>query len=167
MKRILIILMVTLSLTSSCQTIKNIEYKTLEKELVTFLIKNGDVHNLELKEYENGNRGISIKGFFNNYQKGELINGIYIFYQNRTHARNYYVIIEGEKYTILNISSRDGLDKSIKDVLDYSDRNKLCADITEEYVTRLVAMYYRKNKNPQAGIDVNCESGVKDTIGLP
>jgi len=166
MKKILVTIILFVCATS-CQTVKNINSKDLEKVLLDFLIQNGDIHKLELDDYKSGKRDISIKGFFSNSKKEVLINGIYMFYQNKTHSKNYYVIVENGKNIILNISSRQGLDLAIKDVLDFCDRNKICADITEEYVNRMVSMYYRKNKNPMAGIDVNCERGISDTKNLP
>lgn len=166
MKKTLVTIILFICATS-CQTVKNINSKDLEKVLLDFLIQNGDIHKLELDDYKSGKRDISIMGFFSNTRKDALINGLYVFYQNRTHARIYYVILEDGKYTILNISSREGLDLAIKNVLDFCDKNKLCADITEQYVNRIVGMYYRKNKNPATRIDVNCERGISDTKYLP
>lgn len=160
-------LVLMICFTSSCQTVKKASFASLEKKLTTFLIDNGDIHNLEVEDYKSGKRSLTIIGLYNNYNKGELLNGIYSFSQNRTHARAYFLIIDNEKYTILNLSSRKGLDEAIKNTLNFCEKNKYCVDISNDYVSRLIRVYYTINKNPNARIDINCESGVISTKDLP
>jgi hypothetical protein len=162
-----LVIMLLACVTTSCQTVRKITFPNLEKELIEFLVKNGDIHNLEVEEYKNGKRRVTISGLYNDYNKGTVIDGLYSFYQNRTHARAYFLLVENNKYTILDISSRQGLDLSIKNTLDFCERNKYCVDITNDCISRIINVYYNINLNPRAGADINCESGVKDTKALP
>ncbi len=156
-----------LCINANCQSLKVFTFKLLEKELVLFLIKNKDIFESEIKDYNDGKKRLNIFGIYNNYRGGKLKNGIYCFSQTRTHVRNYFVIIENENFIILNISNRQGLDIAIKDTLDFCERNKYCEKITNDYITRLIRTYYNFNKNPIAHIDLNCENGIKDKIDLP
>lgn len=154
-------------LNSSSQTTKELTFDSLKNELITFLIEKKDITDLEIKDYKNGKKQMCVNGVHNNYNKGVLINGIYSFYQTRTHSKVYFVIIEKNNYTILDLSNRNQLDLAIKNTLDFCDRSEYCEEITNDYISRLIRIFYRKNKNPNAGTDTNCIHGIKDTKDLP
>lgn len=165
--KIFISLLILFHCAASCQTTKNLSFQSIEKELTDFLIRNNDIQNFELEGYQSGKTHIKISGIHNEYSGGDLKDGIYAFYQGRTHARSYFVIIEKEKFVILDISTRKGLEEAIKNTLDFCERNRYCEQITNDYVSRLIRVYYNKNINPSDSIDRNCIHGVKDTKDLP
>lgn len=169
MKNNILLLLLMLCFNSSCQTTKNIKltFQSLENELIPFLIKNKDIEEFEKDDYTSGKKHLNIFGIQNNYYKGELKDGIYSFSQTRTHSRIYFVIIEKNKFTILDITTKIGLEESIRNTLDFCERSNYCEEITTDYISRLVRTYYKKNKNPLAGMDVNCERGINTTKDLP
>ena len=166
-RKIISLLMFLFCLNCNSQTIKILTFESLKKELLPFLINNKDIMDNEIEDYRSGKKQISIVGLQNNYFKGDLKDGIYRFSQTRTHSRVYFVIIEKNNFTILDLSSRDGLDLAIKNTLDFCERSKYCEEITNDYVSREIRIYYSKNKNPNVGTDVNCLYGIKVTKKLP
>lgn len=167
LSKIIIIIICVLPLKSIGQTLENKTFSCLEKELIKFLIEKKDILEFEVEKYKNGKSRLNISGAQNNYRKGELKDGIYIFSQTRTHVRLYFVIVEENNFTILDISNREGLEISIKNTLDFCERKKYCQKITGNYVTGLIRAYYTKNRTPTAGMDINCERGVRNTKDLP
>jgi len=47
--------------------------------------------------------------------------------------------------------------------LNFCERQKYCSDITQDYVTRMVAAYYKINMNTTKRGDVNCKNGITVT----
>lgn len=166
-KNILSILILLLSITSSCQTTKNLNFTSIEDKLIEFLIKKGDIMEHQVKSFKNKEYSIHLIGVKNGYNKDTLINGIYFFSAHISHTKTYYLIVENDNYTILDLSNREGLDVSIKNTLDFCERQKYCSDITEDYINRIIGVYYKINKNPLIKTDVNCEKETKHTKDLP
>lgn len=160
-------LLMLIHLSSNCQTSKNLTFESLEKELTKFLINNNDIQKYELKDYMSGKTHIKIIGVQNEYSNGNLKDGIYAFYQTRTHARSYFIIVEKDEFTILNLSNKNGLHEAIKKTLDFCEKSRYCETITNDYVSRLIRVYLNKNINPIDSVDKNCLYGVTDTKDLP
>lgn len=156
-----------LTLNSSCQSTKNLNIKSLQSDLIDFLVSKGEINQNQLSRIRQNESKIHIIGVLNGYSENKLKDGVYCFSASISHTRTYYLIVENETYSILDLSSRQGLENSLKSIFDFCERKKYCSDITEEYSKRIIGIYYRINKNPSAGIDVNCESGVKETKDLP
>ena len=162
-----IILFSLFSLSCFSQPKTELTYKSLQSSLTEFLISNGDIRTEKIDDYRQGKSEIRLTGLFNNFQKEKLIDGIYSFAIGCSHCKAYFVIVDQSQYTILNISSKEGLNIAIQNTLDFCDRNKYCVDITKDYISRLISVYHNINKNPTAGYDANCQRGVKDTKTLP
>ncbi len=159
--------MLLLSFSSSCQVTKNLSSNSIQKDLIDFLIAKGEIRDNFIKNYTENKRKIHVTGVLNRYSKDELINGIYVFSAPISHTRAYYLLVEDDKYTILDLSSKKDLDSSLSIMLDFCERQRYCSDFIEEYSKRMIGLYYRMNKNPLAGMDVNCENGLKDSNDLP
>lgn len=156
----------------SCKSQKNITteeltFETLKKELIFFLKSKNELDQLRYEKLISGESTFNLSGLFNNKREGKLINGIYAFSVFSAHSKGYFVIIEDNSFKILDFSSREGLDQSIKHVLDFSERSKYCVSITSEIISRLVTVYYNVNKSPLAGFDINCQKGITTTDDLP
>lgn len=167
MNKYFTILFLIISLSSFSQPNEELTFKSLQSKLVDFLIDNGDIRKEEIQEYKEGKRIIRVLGVLNGHNQGKLINGIYSFAMNVSHHRAYFAIIEDNQITVLNISTREGLDTAIKNTLDFCDKNKYCGNITNDYISRLIGVYYNINKNPLTRSDFNCQRGIKDTKNLP
>lgn len=166
-KQIVTLIISLLCLNSYCQITNKLTFDSLKKELIPFLINSKDIIDNELEDYKSGKRQISIVGLQNNYYKGDLKDGIYRFSQTQTHSRVYFIIIEDNNYIILNIATREGLDLAIKNTLDFCERKKYCEILINDYISRMIRIYYQKNKNPNVGADLNCLYGKKDNKDLP
>jgi hypothetical protein len=166
-KKIIFGFIILFHFTSSCQTTKGFSSQSIEKQLTDFLISNNDIQRFEVEEYKSGKSHIKSSGIYNEYDGGPLKDGIYVFNPGRTHSRSYFVIIEKEKFTILDISTRKGLEEAIKNTLDFCERSRYCQQITKDYVSRLIGVYYNINANPDGRADRNCVYGVTDTKDLP
>ncbi|NHN26927.1 hypothetical protein FIA58_014680 [Flavobacterium jejuense] len=167
MKHIFIYFMFFFSITSKSQVVDKLTFDTLKIELINFLSSKKDTNKSSIERLKNNESEFNLRGLFNNRREGELINGLYSFSIFGSHTKGYFVIVENNSYTILDLSTREGLDKSIKDVLDFSERSKYCVSISSDIVSRLITVYYNINKYPLAGIDLNCERGVSTTDDLP
>ena len=159
--------MLFFTISSKSQTVDQLTFDTLKIELINFLSSKKDANKPSIEKLKNNESEFILRGLFNNRRKGELINGLYSFSIFGSHTKGYFVIVENNSYTILDLSTRKGLDKSIKDVLDFSERSKYCVSISSDIVTRLITVYYNINKYPLAGIDLNCERGISITDDLP
>ncbi|UPT71590.1 MAG: hypothetical protein M0D53_04290 [Flavobacterium sp. JAD_PAG50586_2] len=135
--------------------------------MIDFLIKKGDIKDHQVHDIKNGTYKLDFFGLYNDYHNENLIDGIYSFSAPISHTKSYFLIIDKSNYTILDISTREGLDMAIKNTLDFCEKQKYCSDFTEDYISRILTVYYRKNKNPSAGIDVNCENGITSKKDLP
>ena len=154
---------------SSCkiQKTENLTFDTLSSDLITFLYKKKEINYERSEKLKSKEYSFNLRGLFNNKSKGELINGIYAFSSFNSHGRAYFVIVNNNDYTILDISTRKGLDTSIKNVLDFCEKERYCVDITNQCITSIISVYYKINKNPLNKIDVNCEHGIVNTDDLP
>jgi len=92
---------------------------------------------------------------------------MYAFNTGTTHNKAYFVLVEKDSYHILNLSTRSGLEAAIETTLDFCEQNEICVDITNDYISRLVGVFYNINKNPENRRDVNCLRGINDEKKLP
>jgi hypothetical protein len=145
---------------------EKVTFKSLSDKLVDFLQQEREIHINDVTELKSRDTFV-LSGLFNDKKSGDLTNGFYVFSSGRSHSKVYYLIFENNTYTILNITTRQGLDTAIKNTLDFCDREKYCFEITRDCVSRLIGVYYKINKNPENRIDINCLYGVKDTKDLP
>lgn len=167
MKNIFIYLVLFFSISCKSQVSDKLTFDTLKIELINFLSSKNELDKSRAEKLKKGENSFNLNGLFNNRHDGELINGLYSFSIFSSHSKGYFVIVENNSFTILDLSSREGLDKAIKDVLDFSERSKYCVSISSDIVSRLIIVYYNINKNPLAGFDLNCEKGVINTDDLP
>jgi len=161
MKTVIIILGFLFYINSYSQ----VDSKLLKNDLAEHIYND----NLPLKLYtiDKIKENIKIYGIFHFKTKENLTNGLYGFSMFSSHSRVYFLIIESDKFKILNVSTRTNLDISLKELLDFCERQKYCYKITMEYMNNLTTAYYKINKSPLQRIDANCESGVKKTKDLP
>ena len=124
---------------------------------------------MQKKHFPDKKINITLAGIHNNIKEGEVVNGIYTFSMNVTLSKVYLLIVEESDLKILDISSREKLDTSLKLLLDYCDKNNYCETIINDYVSRLIRGYYNLNKWQGQRKDLNCEEGrgVTTTKRLP
>lgn len=167
MKSIIIYLMLLVFISCKSQVGEKLTFDRLKIELINFLQSKQEVDKLRVEKLKNGENILNLSGLFNSKFDGELKNGIYSFSVFSSHSRGYFVIVENESFIILDLSTREYLDDSIKNVLNFSERSEYCVGITREIISRLITVYYNKNKNTLAGFDLNCEKGIINTDDLP
>ena len=150
------------------QDIQKLTFERLKTATIDFLVKKNELTPDRAAKLKSGEfNGFILQGVNNKLSKGDLKNGMYAFSLLDDHCKGYFVLVENDHYIILDIGTRQGLDEAIKNTLDFCEKNKYCVDITNDYVSRLVGVYYNINKNPSNGHDVNCEKGVRDVKSLP
>jgi hypothetical protein len=132
------------------QESRKLTFENLKLEIIEYLFKTKYTFN--------------ILGLQNGTKEGELINGIYVFSADKY---GYFVIVENNLYTILDVSSRHNLDVALLQLINFCDRNKYCVEITNDYVAKLLRTYYNENKNLNRALDINCERGINNTDDLP
>lgn len=155
-------------LTSCCaQALKTLPKNQVIKELSDYIYTNSDYLPPNTYTLDEIRKNLRLFGMFHSNTEESLINGLYGFSMSHSHSRVYYLIVEGDKYKILDVSTRKNLDASLKELLDFCERQKYCYEITLEYMNRITAAFYRINKSPYKGEDANCEGGVRNTNGLP
>ena len=147
MKNIFIYLVLFFSISCKSQVSDKLTFDTLKIELINFLSSKNELDKSRAEKLKKGESSFNLNGLFNNRHDGELINGLYSFSIFSSHSKGYFVIVENNSFTILDLSSREGLDKAIKDVLDFSERSKYCVSISSDIVSRLIIVYYNINKN--------------------
>lgn len=160
-------LLFTVSL--AAQTKDSLTFEKLKVGVHEYLKENDELYKMESALRPNKKVNISVIGAANLIQQGSVLDGLYGFSINTTLAKAYFLIVDGNVYKILDITTRDKLDTSIKELLDFCDKKKYCETIISNYVSRLVGVYYNINKWQGQTRDLNCEEGrgVNSTTGLP
>jgi hypothetical protein len=148
---------------------QKLNYNKVKSELTNFLIENKEILEHNVENYKTGKYSLTLKGVLNYNQelKGELKDGLYLFTTGSSHSFNHYILVENDNYLIFELKSEVSLNESLKQTLEFCRRKKICSDIVIEYTDRLIGTYLNINKNPTAGQDVNCESGINDKSKLP
>ena len=167
MKKMFIYSMLIFFISCKSQVTNEQTFDSIKIKLIDFLQSKSEIDSVKANKLINGEHTFNLRGIFNNKHKGELINGLYAFSAFSSSSRGFFIIVENNSFIILDLSTREDLDKSIKEVLDFAERSKYCVTISSEIVSRLVTVYYNKNKNILAGIDLNCERGISNTADLP
>ena len=167
MKKVILFFFLLSTFLVFSQDDKKLTFDNLKPFLIDFLFEKNQLSLERVDKLKSGEHDFNLRGVFNNKRDGELINGIYAFSNFSSHSKAFFVLVENNEFTILDLDNRDGLDVSIKNVLDFSERNKYCVLITSEIITRLLKVYYNKNVNPLIGQDINCIRGVVDFEDLP
>ena len=147
-----IALLITLLLTANFSFSQETEKLTVENlkiELKEFLVEKNQV-------YSNNTR-VSFHGIHKNKVDKNLKSGIYVFNNGSNHSLSFFLIIENNSYNILDISTLQGLKKSIASTLEFANRQNYCSEITKDYISRLIGVHYNVNRNPRNIGDGNCE----------
>jgi hypothetical protein len=159
--QLLILFLITSSFGFSQQTEK-LNIDSLKIELSKFLVQKNLMSNLE--EFTENNRGLYFSGIHKEKVANELKDGIYVFNNGSNHSLSFFVIIDGNSFTILDISTLQGLKDSIDKMLKFANKQNYCAEIIEDYISRLISVHYAININPNNRLDKNCEFDLKPVI---
>ncbi|WP_430399141.1 hypothetical protein [Flavobacterium sp.] len=166
MKKNFLILLFVASFVNG-QNSKKLTFDNLKPFLIDFLYEKNQLTSERVDELKKGEYDFYLRGLFNDKHDGELVNGVYAFSNFSSHSKAFFVLVENNEFTILDLDNREGLDVSIKNILDFSERSKYCVLITSEILTRLLNVFYNKNVNPLIGQDINCIRGVVNFKDLP
>lgn len=156
MKKIIFFLLIVLSMAVKSAAQNNNELKLFENELAELLYKKGDINEERYESIKEKGFGEAILGIYNVIDPKNLKEGIYSFSWG-PHSLVYFLIYENKKVRLLDISSQKNLLRSIKGVIEFSDKNEYCSEIINKYISTLVGVYYSINKNLNTRLDVNCE----------
>lgn len=146
---------------SFCQQTEKLNVDSLKLELAKFLVEKNQLKNLE--EFTVKNRGVYLGGIHKKKLDEELKNGLYVFNNNSNHSFSFFIIINDNSFTILDISTFQGLKESIKQFLIFADKEKYCHQIINDYTSRLLSVHYNINRNPINRANLNCEYESKPT----
>ncbi len=166
MKYIILLFIFQIHSVCVCQVESKITSNSMQSILIDFLSKKGDINDFLINELRNNNGKIQIRGALNGYSKNNLIDGVYFFSAPITHTRTYYVLIDSEKYIILDLSNEENFINSVTCLLSFCDKKKYCSEIIRTYISGMTSLYYR-NKNSIKIIDENCISGINITKDFP
>lgn len=139
-------------------------FETLRECLIEDLHRENEIdsvwyNNLRSKKYT-----LNILGLQNNKFEGKLINGIYVFTLKNY---SYLVLVEDKNYTLLNFKNKEEFNLSLLILIQFCDRNSYCYEITTNYVSKLISIYYNNNQVPLSGYDNNCSKGINNLKRLP
>jgi len=151
-----IALLITLLLSTNFSFSQETEKLTVENlkiELKEFLVEKNQVYS--------NNTHVSFHGIHKNKVDKNLKSGIYVFNNGSTHSLSFFVIVDNNSFSILDISTLQGLKDSIARTLKFATEQKYCVEITQDYICRLIGVHYRINKNPRGRNDKNCEFELK------
>ena len=151
----------------SAQKTEKLSFEKLNKQVNEYLSKNDDIYIMLYKRNQIKDGSVSIIGVHNRTSDGDVVNGVYSFSMNVTMSKGYFLIVDDNEVTVLDITNRDKLDKSIKLLLDFCDKYNYCETIVTDYVSRLTRVYYNLNKWKGERKDLNCINGISDTKKLP
>ena len=161
MRIVLLIIIVLFTSFGFCQQTKKITVESLKIKLAEFLLKKNQIKTIE--------EHIIFRGIHKSRVDADLKNGIYVFNNGGSHSLSFFVIVDNNSFYILDISNLLGLKKSIAKTLEFANKQNYCTEITVDYVSKLIGVYYRINRNPRNKGDVNCEFGrkpIKSTFDL-
>lgn len=167
MKKIILFCFFLAILSCKAQDNNILTFDSLSPKLIDYLLLKGEIDSIRAKKLKSKEYKFAFVGFFNKTEKGELKDGIYVFSSLASHNQVYYVIVENNSFQILDFSKREELDDTLKKILDFSERQKYCVDITSELISDVIKSYYNINKFPINRRDINCYKGVVSSEDLP
>ena len=129
--------------------------ESLKIELEEFLVEKNQIYNTNIR--------VNFRGIHKNQVDENLKNGIYVFNNGSTHSLSFFVIVDNNSYSILDVSKFKGLKDSIERTLEFSKKQDYCTEIIKDYVSRMVNVYFTVNKNPRSRLNKNCEFDLKPT----
>lgn len=153
MRKVLLLIILLASNFSFCQETEKLTVESLKLELAEFL--------MEKNQIRSNDKRVSLRGIHKNRVDENLKNGIYVFNNGSTHNLSFFVIVDNNSFSILDISTTQGLKDSIETTLKFAKSQKYCTEITQDYISRLIGVHYRINKNPRRRNDKNCEFELK------
>ena len=153
MRIVLLLLILLSSNLSFCQETEKLTVESLKLELKEFLVEKNQIYS--------ANTRVNFRGIHKNKVDKNLINGIYVFNNGSTHSLSFFVIIDNSSYSILDISTLQGLKDSIERTLEFANKQNYCTEIIQKYISTLISVHYRINKNPRHRNDKNCEFELK------
>lgn len=146
-----IVLIITFLLVSNfgfAQQTKKLTLDSLKLELAKFLV--------EKHQFKDVTERVTFYGLHKDKVDENLKNGIYGFANGWTHSLKFFVIIENNKFYILDISTLQGLKESINKTLIFCDKMNYCVEIIDNYILRLINVHYTFNRYPRSLINPNC-----------
>ncbi len=146
----------------SCRSQHNVELDSVKKVVAKFLLDKGEWNDQQHSKYIKTEKGFSIRGIYNKLNSEKLKEGIYWIYRG-THTREYFLLYEDEKTSILDISTQEELSKSINKALEYFAKRGFCIEIINEYLSKIIRIHYSINKNirKRSSKDPNCKEKQK------
>jgi len=155
MRIVLLFIILFVSNFSFCQETEKLTVESLKLELAEFLLEKNQIKSIE--------KHISFRGIHKNKIDKKLKNGIYVFNNASTHSLSFFVIVDNNLFSILDISSFQGLKDSVKRTLEFANKQNYCSEIIADYISRLISVHYRINRNPRRRTNKNCEFELKPT----
>jgi hypothetical protein len=168
MKKIFFLLLIPLI--ASAQDGGKLTFERLQQEVHKYLSQNDEIYIIQDRNHKVTKESVSISGIHNiGILNNDPTDGVYVFSMNITLAKVYFLLIDGNKFTILDIQTRTNLDNSLNLLLNFCDEHNYCETIITDYVSRLTRVYYNLNKWKGQRTDLNCEEnhGIINTNGLP
>ncbi len=139
----------------------------IKNDLAEYIYKDRINMPESFKNLDGIKKRLKIYGCYNYKIDESLKNGVYGFSTFDFHTRTYFFIVENDKYQILNLSTRQDLDKSIKEIFDFCERQNYCHEIALDYISNITRKFYMINKNPINRPETHCETSKKDKKKLP
>lgn len=145
----------------------NLNRNNVKIKLVDFLLEKNEIDTERAIKYKNGNYSFFFAGVINDYKQKELKEGIYMFGTLISHTRVYFLIVKDNKYEILDLTTRGDLDNAIVKILNFCEEKHICVDIKNEYINRIVSVYYNINRFVNNEFDVDCYDFEEQKKNLP
>lgn len=156
MKKSLYLLLILNLILINCQSQEVSDLKFIKNEAAKYLNDQGEISDKEYELFKENGKGFAITGLYNEIDLVNPKEGIYSIYRS-SHHKIHFLLFQNKNVDILGLSDKEELYRSIKRVIEYSEEVDLCSEITRDYISRLITVFFKINRNPRIRYDSNCE----------
>lgn len=92
---------------------------------------------------------------------------MYTFSSLISHTRTYFILVDNDHYDILKLDDRKELDIALLRILDFCEEKRICVDIKNKYIQRIIDVYYNVNRLVDNEFDIDCYDYEEQKRNLP
>ena len=153
MKKSILIVFLCFSYSISAQGSLTLTLEKLKEGLTAFLVeKKQIITRANSKSFGK----INLYGLHNTHVNTIPKNGVYGFNNGSVNKLSFFVIVDNNKYQILDLSTLGGFKDATSKILNFSSKKNYCKEIVTDYMSRLLNVYYKVNRNPRNYKTNNC-----------
>lgn len=146
---------------------QNLSREEVKEDLIEFLYNRKEISLERAEAYRNNEAVFYLRGVINMNKEEFLRDGMYTFSSLISHTRTYFILVDNDHYDILKLDDRKELDIALLRILDFCEEKRICVDIKNKYIQRIIDVYYNVNRLVDNEFDIDCYDYEEQKRNLP